>query len=579
MKRKGRHQRLYSGFFAVILCGMVGGCAGQEPVSPVEDPQAAEEHETHENDGITVFTFYGVKPRPEINAENDVREMIAEKTGVRLMENWLNMQSGQSEEEAVVGIIASGEYPDLIDGGDGSSILYEQGVLIPWDEYLESGKYPNLTNYYTPEEWDQFRQADGHIYWCNVFQNTKGASTATMHNDEAFWIQTRVLAWADYPKIETLDEYFDLLERYSRANPTDVDAQGNERELIPYTCLCEKSRFFCIENAPQFLDGYPNDGTVIVDYTTDPSHPQIVDYNTTPTARRYFAKLNEEYHRGILDPEFATQNYDEYLAKLADGRVLGMCDQYWDFMDILDTQKQLGLDELGCSYVPLGLTIDKGMENRWHTYGDTLNVSSGIAVTTGCSDPDLAFAFLNAMLDQDIHDLRFWGVKGEDYLVGDDGIYYRTEEIRRKVSDDAYKKSHLCMYGYLPQYGGTSDDGRNANMPNEQPSEFMDSLSQPLTECFAAYGVRSYPEMIGSVKEENQPWFPMWSYSNGMTTATAGGIAWSKMQETKYLRIPMLVMSEDFDAEWELYMEEYNECHPQDFLDEMQEELNRRAAK
>ena len=154
------------------------------------------------------------------------------------------------------------------------------------------------------------------------------------------------------------------------------------------------------------------------------------------------------------------------------------------------------------------------MENRWHTYGDTLNVSSGIAVTTGCSDPDLAFAFLNAMLDQDIHDLRFWGVKGEDYLVGDDGIYYRTEEIRRKVSDDAYKKSHLCMYGYLPQYGGTSDDGRNANMPNEQPSEFMDSLSQPLTECFAAYGVRSYPEMIGSVKEENQPWFPMWSYTS-----------------------------------------------------------------
>ena len=35
------------------------------------------------------------------------------------------------------------------------------------------------------------------------------------------------------------------------------------------------------------------------------------------------------------------------------------------------------LDEQGCNYVPLGLTIDEGMENRWHNYADTLNNSSG----------------------------------------------------------------------------------------------------------------------------------------------------------------------------------------------------------
>lgn len=574
-------KRVFFGSFLTAMLMLATGCSngGKDPLTDPVQNAGGETAKVLSTEGITDFTFYGVKPRPEINEYNDVREIIAQKTGVRLWESWLNLQSGQSEEEAIISLIAGGEYPDLIDGGDGSSILYEQGVLIPWDEYLASGKYPNLTNYYTPEEWDKFRQADGHIYWCNVFQNTKGASTATMHNDEAFWIQTRVLAWDNYPKIETLDEYFDLLERYYAANPTDVDPQGNERELIPYTCLCEKGRFFCIENAPQFLDGYPNDGTVIVDYTTDPEHPTIVDYNTTPTARRYFAKLNEEYKRGILDKEFATQSYEEYLAKIADGRVLGMCDQYWDFMDVLDTQKQLGVDLMGCSYVPLGLTIDKGMENRWHTYGDTLNVSSGVAVTTGCKDPELAFSFLNAMLDQDIHDLRFWGVKGVDYLVGDDGLYYRTEEIRQRVSDDAYKKSHLCMYGYMPQYGGTSADGRNANMPNEQPSEFKESLAEPLAECFAAYNIKTYPQMIGSVKEENQPWFPMWSYSNGLTSDTPGGEAWARIQETKQLWIPMLVMSEHFSVDWDAYMKEYNECHPQDFLNEMQKELNRRANK
>ncbi len=564
----------------MLIMGSLVSCGSSSYVEQERtDITAPSSVETTDTDGITTFTFFGVKPRPEINEKNDIREIIAEKTGVRLMESWLSSQSGQSEEEAIENVIAGGNYPDFIDGGDGSQLMYEQGILLPWDDYLESGKYPNLESFYTKEEWDMFRQSDGHIYWCNVFQNTKGASTETMHNDEAFWIQARVLAWAEYPKIDTLDEYFDLLERYIAAHPTDTDPSGKTRQLIPYTCLCEAGRFFCIENAPQFLDGYPNDGSVIVDYRTDPAAPQILDYNTTPTAKRYFSKLNEEYKKGIVDPEFATQNYDEYLGKLTDGVVLGMCDQYWDFMDIIDAQKSLGVDKMGCSYIPLGLTIDEGMENRWHTYGDTLNVSSGIAVTTACPNPELAFSFLNAMLDQEIHNLRFWGVEGEDYLVDPDGRFYRDNEMRRKVSDDSYKKDHMCQYGFMPQYGGTSDDGINANFPNEQPSEFRNSLPPPVAACFEAYGVNSYPEMIGSVVEEKQKWFPMWSYSNSMTDATSGGASWTKMNETKRKWLPMLVMSRNFEADWEEYLAEYRDCEPQFFLREMQTELNKRAGK
>ncbi len=570
---------IITGLSMIFIMGSLVACGQDNKVNTDTGNSVPYEMRPPAPDGITSFTFFGVKPRPEINDNNEVREIIAGKTGVRVMESWLSGQSGVSEEEAVESLIANSDLPDMIDGGDGCPILYEAGVLVPWDEYLESGNYPNLSAYYTEDEWNEFRQEDGHIYWCNVFQKTKGASTETMHNDEAFWIQARVLEWASYPKIETLDEYFDLLERYYKANPTDIDPEGNERKLIPYTCLSDKGHFFCIENAPQFLDGYPNDGTVMVDHTTDPENPQILDYNTTETAKRYFEKLNEEYKKGILDPQFATQNYDEYLGKLSDGVVLGMCDQYWNFQDTVDAQRQYGLDKLGCGYIPLGLTIDKGMENRWHTYGDTMNVSSGIAVTTACADPELAFSFLNAMLDQDIHNLRFWGVEGVDYLVDEDGVFYRTDEIRAMVGDDAYRKKHLCAYGYMPQYGGTSDDGKNANFPNEQPSEFLESLPQPVAKCFEEYGVKSYPGMIASVVEENQAWFPMWSYSNSMTRATKGGAAFEKMNEVKRQWLPMLVMSNDFENDWEDYMKDYEKCDPQAFLDEMQAELNRRAAQ
>ena len=74
----------------------------------------------------------------------------------------------------------------------------------------------------------------------------------TTHNDEAFWIQVRVLEWAGYPEIRTMDQYFDLLESYIAENPTMEDGTEN----IAYTLLCEDWRYFCLENAPQFLDGY-----------------------------------------------------------------------------------------------------------------------------------------------------------------------------------------------------------------------------------------------------------------------------------------------------------------------------------
>lgn len=552
---------------ASVLAGCGGDSAGDAGTSNT-DGGSNEEAASGEdgNKDIIDFSMFIAMPGPEINDGNEIQEIIAQKTGVRVKETWL---TGQTAAEAVGTIIAGGEYPDFIDGGDGQMALYDAGALVAWDDYLE--KHPKLKEMYSDEEWDRFRQEDGKIYWANIFQNTYGESKATTHNDEAFWIQARVLAWDNYPEIKTLDQYFDLLERYAAANPTMEDGS----EVIPYTILCEDWRYFCIENAGQFLAGYPNDGSVIVNTET----MKIEDYNTSETTHRYFQKLNEEYHKGIVDHEFATQTYDEYIAKLSTGRVLGMCDQWWDFYGTVnDVFKQQGLDLEGCNYVPLGLTIDEGMENMWHTYGDTQNLANGVAVTTSCKDVDAAFQFLEDCLDQEIHDLRFWGVKDVDYQVDEDGLYYRTEEQRMQWANKEYQASHRCVYSYMPQYRGTSRDGKNAMNPEEQTSEFFSSLAQPLVDCFNAYGVTTYVEMIGSVEKEIGPWFPMYSFSNNMTTETPGGVAWTKMGEVKHEWLPKVVMSDSFDSTWSDYMTAYEGCAPEDFLAEMQTELDRRAS-
>ena len=571
MKKKIVSALLAAGMVMSLLAGCGGNAGGSaatttdngstETAATKSDDSSAEV--ASEPGEVTEFTMFITMPGSEINDDNEIAQMIADKWGVKVKETWL---TGQTASEATGTLIAGGEYPDFIDS-DEMNLLVDADALVPLDDYLD--QYPEFRDtWFTPEEWEKFRQPDGHIYWINPFGNTMGKSKATTHNDEAFWIQVKVLEWAGYPKIETMDDYFKVLEDYIAANPTMEDGTEN----IAYTILCEDWRYFCLENAGQFLAGYPNDGSVIVNKST----MTIEDYNTSEDTKLYLKKLNEEYNKGFVDPESFTQTYDEYIAKLSTGRVLGMVDQWWDFAyTVNDSFKQTGLDEKGCNYVPLGLTTKPGMENRWHTYDDTVNQASGIAITTDCKDPDKAFKFIvDCAMDQELHDLRYWGVEGVDYGVDADGLFFRTDEQRQNWADTSYQAAHRCQYTYFPQWHGTSRDGKNANKPEEQPSEFMNDMAEPLKKCFEAYGVTTYPDMIGSVVETNGPWFPMYSFSNNFTTETPGGVAWAKMGETKHEWLPKVVMAKDFDKGWADYMDAYNACKPEDFIAEMQEILD-----
>ena len=56
-------------------------------------------------------------------------------------------------------------------------------------------------------------------------------------------------------------------------------------------------------------------------------------YQNTDYAKKWYKKLNEMYHKGLISAETFTQDYDAYLQKISQGRVLGMFDQDWNFQD------------------------------------------------------------------------------------------------------------------------------------------------------------------------------------------------------------------------------------------------------
>ena len=48
----------------------------------------------------------------------------------------------------------------------GETALYEADALIPIDEYWDD--YPNIKEYLSDEQWEKFRQPDGH----NILDST-----------------------------------------------------------------------------------------------------------------------------------------------------------------------------------------------------------------------------------------------------------------------------------------------------------------------------------------------------------------------------------------------------------------------
>lgn len=546
----------------VMMVGCFAGCAKKEDPATPATP-AASGTDTPVADTVKEFTMFIAMPGSEINDDNAAQAELTKLTGAKIKETWL---TGQTAEEAIGVMVAGGEYTDMIEASDGYQMMVDAGALIAIDEYWDN--YPNIKNYLSEAEWNMCRKPDGHIYAIPQFGIVYDKDTSPSHNDQAFWIQTRVLKWAGYPTIKTLDQFFDVVEKYAAANPKHSDGT----DVIPYTILCDDWRYFCLENAPFYLDGYPNDGCCIVDRETH----KVSDYNTTPTAKRYFAKLNEEYNKGIIDPEFATQKYDDYISKLSTGRVLAFNDQYWNWGYTVEPAiKTAGMTD--CTYIPLGLVIDEGIQGHYHSES-ALDVSGGFSITTSCKDIEGALQCVNDMLTQEAQTIRFWGLEGKDYLVGDDGLFYRTDEMRKNADDATYKAANLCAYSYLPQYCGMNLDGKNAWAPGEQPSEFINGMLPEVKECFEAYGVGTYVQLLNDT-EPNAAWYPMWSYSNDMTTDTVGGEAWANMAAVKHEYLPQVVISKNFDADWDNYMKVYEEkCDVDAFLAEIQAEVDKRIA-
>lgn len=111
---------------ATMVASALAGCGSGEsaPTGTDKGSASTEGKTSYSEDEILNLDMFITMPGSEINDDNEIAQMIAEKHGVKIKETWL---TGQTASEATGTLIASDEYPDLIDSDD-MSLLVDAGA-------------------------------------------------------------------------------------------------------------------------------------------------------------------------------------------------------------------------------------------------------------------------------------------------------------------------------------------------------------------------------------------------------------------------------------------------------------------
>lgn len=489
--------------------------------------------------------------------DNLIYQEIKEQLGVTLKEEYL---VGDIEQKLGV-MIAGGDYPDLITA---NTKLTAAKAVIPLEDLIEQYA-PNLKAHFG-KVWNQLKDpADGHIYWLPNYGVYQGEFMSTDYYGPAFYIQKAVLKEFGYPKFKTLDEYFKLIEDYAAKYP-EIDGQ----KTIGFTALAFDWRDWGLRNPPQHLAGHPNDGGVLVDPVTNVA----TLYSANDVSKPYYQKLNEINAKGLMDKEAFAQNYDQFLAKISSGRVLGMFEQRWNFGQAHDSLVSQG--KFDRTYVGFPLVYDMNTTD-YYLDRPPINLGNGFGITVNAKDPVKIIQFIDTLLSEKWQKRMNWGQEGIDYLVGDDGLYYRTPEMRKQQEDVTWKQKHRAesLWGYMPKLEGRYPDG-NAEGAGNQPEEFFANLKDIDKEVLSAYGHKTWTEFF-SPPPENRVSYPAWNID--LIEGSAAKVANQKMKDLDFKFLPKAILSkpENFESVWADYVKEMGKVDTNAYLDRVNDQLKWRV--
>ena len=497
------------------------------------------------DDTITVTMFVG-NPLDQPTNDNKIYKKIEEELGIKFEFEFL---AGDLDE--TLGTKLMGEdYPDLFDGGNSAEKLINAGALINLLPYITEEKTPNLYAH-VQKVYDDVVTKDENgedaLYIIPNYGINYNEIITLECNGPAFFLQKQVLEWAGYPQIKTLDQYFDVIEKFIAANPTNENGAAYEGFAI----LCEGWRHFCLINPVQHLMGQPNEGEVFIDRET----AKVETFINKDYAKPYYKKLNEMFNKGLINKDTFVMNYDQYIAKLSSGTVLGMFDQTWDFGTA--TAALTDAKMYKNTYIALPLVYDEsygfGTISEQYLNGAVPNKDRGAGISVNCEYPERMIQLYETLLSDEWQKILQWGLEGEDYYV-ENGRMLMTKEQYENRANAAWKNANMAfaLWESLPKKQGTMDDG-NAWAPDQQGEIFkalkMNEYDQKFLE---AYGY-SRPADFFNPPCELAAWGEAWQIDKAPINDDYQDFLLIQDQD-----LPKIIMSTteaEFEANWTAFVD------------------------
>ncbi len=514
-----------------------------------------------EEEPITLTAFIG-EPGDQPYEDNKIYKKIEEEFGIKFEFEFL-----ADDLDTKIGLMNQDleDLPDLLNGSNSAELFIDAGAMINLLDYVSPEKTPNIWAHIEPQlnriiTKDEITGEDV-MYIIPNYGLPDGPQIVNSVNGPAFFIQKQVLAWAGYPQIHTLDEYFDLIEAFIAENPTNADGTP----YVGFDILTEDWRRFCMINPVQHLMGRPNDGEVLVDISTD-------DYATEtfinqPYAKPYYKKLNEEFQKGIISPDTFVMTYDQYIAQLSSGIVLGMFDQTWDFNDATNALLTDGKYEN--TYVALGLIYDEDdvpaedMPEGWtieehYVNGSLPNLERGFGISVSCKYPERIVAMWEKMLSPEWALLLNWGIEGEDYSIVD-GRLTMTEEQYKNTQDvewQRHNKARALWEGSPKRQGWIMEGDLAGNCweVGNQDEIVFGLMNDYDKEFLSAYGYSKFGEFVNP-PIELAPYGEAWQIDKAPIEKD-----YQDFLNIQDSTLPAVIMSnpDEFDAAWDSFVEAIN---------------------
>ncbi len=500
-----------------MVAGTLAGCGGGGSDAPAADTSstttddgsstAATDDGASSDAGsaasgeVIELTFFNADANQDDPWTDPVAEAITAATGVKLKTT--RPVGGNDESEAVALMIAEQNYPDIIFAKGSAGNMIDAGAMIDMTDLIEQYG-PNIKKLYG-EEFEKLKQSadDPSIYQLSAYV-VGGTKFKDCGNIQIQW---DALKAKDYQIPQSLEELEAMIKDYIAENPTTED--GLDKIGITLS-TSDWHWLITLGNPAGFIaDGAPDNGQWIV--TED--NKGVYKFRSD-NERQYFKWLCRMYNEGILDPEFATQTHEDYIAKIASGRVVCLFDKDWDYQDGEKVLKADGKYNLTYCGLPTGMTPDIKCPSLMY---QGLTTGTGVGITTSCKDPVAAIKFIDFLCSDEGQVLNKWGIEGVNYFIDDEGHRYRTEEEIKYAQEDAdySKKTGVGFHNYpFPSYGDGILDPTGSTYTTVSKDAVINEYNEEEKAACEAWGVELLVDVFPQPDEFETPdYSPLWAYS------------------------------------------------------------------